>query len=79
MLAGLDNQMIETATTEDEAAEGLEAALETQEMEVEGDGGREVEEEGGGNQRALKALEFLTQDADPSGTTLLMPAMASMS
>ena len=42
VVAGLDNLRIETAGTEEEAAEGLEAALETQELEVEGDGGREV-------------------------------------
>ena len=33
----------------------------------EGDGGSEGEEGGGGTQRALEALEFLTQDAEPSG------------
>ena len=33
--------------------------------------GREGEEGGGGTQRALEALEFLTQEAEPSGTTLL--------
>ena len=32
MLAGLSNLIIETAVTEEEAAEGLEAALETQDM-----------------------------------------------
>ena len=42
MLACLTHLSIETAGTEEEAAEGLEAALETQEMEVEGYGGREV-------------------------------------
>ena len=31
----------------------------------------EGEEVGGGTQRALGALEFLTQDAEPSGTTLV--------
>ena len=62
---------IETARTEEEAAEGLEAALETQEMEVEGDGGSEGKEGGGGTQRALESLEFLTHDAEPSGTTLV--------
>ena len=56
VLAGLDNLTIETVTTEDEAAEGLEADLETQEMEVEGDGGSKGEEGGGGTQRALEAL-----------------------
>ena len=42
VLAGLDNLTIETAGTEEEAAEGLETALgiSTQEMEVEGDGER---------------------------------------
>ena len=40
-------------------------------MEVEGDWGSEGEEGGGGTQRALEALEFLTQDAEPSGTTLV--------
>ena len=71
-MAGLvDNLTIETAYTEEEAAEGLDAALETQEMEDEGDGGSEGEEGGGGNQRALESLEFLTQDAETSGTTLV--------
>ena len=56
---------------EEEAAEGLEAALATQEMEVEGDGRSEGEEGVGGTQQALEALEFLTQDAEPSGTTLV--------
>ena len=40
-------------------------------MEVEEDEGRELEEGGGGTQRALGALEFLTQEADLSGTTLV--------
>ena len=40
-------------------------------MEVEEDEGSEGEEGGGGTQRALGALEFLTQDAEPSGTTLV--------
>ena len=70
-LAGLDNLTIETATTDEEAAEDLEAALETLEMKVEGDGGSEGEEGCGGTQRALEALEFLTQDAEPIGTTLV--------
>ena len=64
----LNNLKIETAGTEEEATEGLEAALA---MEVEGDREREGEEEGGGTQRALGALEFLTQEAKPSGTTLV--------
>ena len=33
--------------------------------------GSEGEEGGGGTQRALEALEFLTQEAEPSGTTLV--------
>ena len=48
MAARLNNLSIETAGTEEEAAEGLEAALE---MKVEGDRGSEGEEEGGGTQR----------------------------
>ena len=40
-------------------------------MEVEEDVGSEGEEGGGGTQRALEALEFLTQEAEPSGTTLV--------
>ena len=56
VVAVLDNLQIETAGTGEEAAEGLEAAMATQEMEVEGDGGSEGEEGGGGTQRALEAL-----------------------
>ena len=41
VLAGLDNLRIETETSEEEAAEELAEALETQEVEVEGDGGSE--------------------------------------
>ena len=40
-------------------------------MEVEGDRGSEGEEEGGGNQRTLGALVFLTQEAEPNGTTIV--------
>ena len=40
-------------------------------MEVEEERGSEGEDEGGGTQRALGALEFLTQEAEPSGTTLI--------
>ena len=60
-VAGLqmNNLTIETAGTEEEAAEGLEVALE---MEVE-ERGSEGEEGGGGTQRALEALELLTQEA----------------
>ena len=48
--------------------EGLAEALE---MEVEMYRGSEGEEGGRGNQQAPKAIEFLTQEADPSGTTLV--------
>ena len=40
-------------------------------MEVNGDRESEGEDGGGGTQRALEALEFLTQEAEPSGTTLV--------
>ena len=64
MAASLNNLRIETAGTVEEAAEQLEAA---KEMEVEETGkGEEVDNE---TRRALVALEFLTQDAEPSGTT----------
>ena len=64
----LNNLTIETAGTEEEAAEHLDAALG---MEVEETGESEGEEGGDGTQRALGALEFITQDAEPSGTTLV--------
>ena len=41
------------------------------EMEVEEEGAREGEEEGAGTQQALEALEFLTPEAEPNGTTLV--------
>ena len=59
---------IETAFTEEEAAEGMAAALE---MEIEEERDSEGGEEGGGTQQALEALEFLTKEADPSSTTLV--------
>ena len=73
VLAGIHNLSIETAGTKEEASEGLEAALgiSTQEMEVEGEMGSEGEEGGGGTQQALEALEFLSQDTEPSGTMLV--------
>ena len=68
-MAGLlHNLNKETAGTQEEAAEGLAAALE---MEVEEDRWREGEDEGGGTLRALGALEFLTREAESSGTTLV--------
>ena len=48
--------------------EKLTAALE---MEVEEDRDGKGEEGGGGTQRALGALVFLTKDAEPIGTTLV--------
>ena len=68
VLAGINNLRIETAGTEEEAAEHFEAALG---MEVEAERRSKGEDEGGGTQRALGALEFLTQEAEPSGTTLV--------
>ena len=40
-------------------------------MEDTEDKGSEGEDEGGGTQRALEAIEFLTQEAEPSGTMLV--------
>ena len=53
MLTGINNLTIETEVTEDEMAEQLTASLE---MDVEEDRGGEVEDKGGGTQRALGAL-----------------------
>ena len=68
----LNNLSLDTGGTEEEAAEGLEAALG---VKVDGYGKDEdagkSEEEGVGNLRALGSQEFLSQDADPSGTTLV--------
>ena len=68
MAAEMGNLTIETAGTEEGVAKGIASALE---MEVEEDRGRKGEEEGGGTQRALGALELLNQEADPSRTTLV--------
>ena len=67
MLTRINNITIDTEGMEEEAAEQLTAALE---MEVEEDRDSEGEEGGDGTQRALGAPEFLTQDVEPSGTTL---------
>ena len=64
----LHNLNIETAGTEEEAAEGLAAAFG---IEVEEDRKSEGEDEVGGTQRALESLEFLTQDTKPIGTRLV--------
>ena len=68
MAACLNNLTIETAGKEKEAAEVIAALLE---MQVEEDRVNEGEEGGDGTEREMGALEFLTQDADPSGTTLV--------
>ena len=65
---GLANLIIETAGTEEKAVEGLAEALG---MDIEEDEGSEVEEGGRGTLRTLGALEFLTQEAEPSGTSLV--------
>ena len=68
-MAGLlKNLRIETAGTEEEAEEGMAWALRMESVE---DKGSEGEERGRGTPRALEALEFLTQEEDPSGTTLV--------
>ena len=64
MVDRLDNLTIDTAGTEEEAAEQMEAVLG---MEVEETG--KGEEGGDGNQGSLGALELLTQVAELSGTT----------
>ena len=64
----MHNLNIETAATEEEATEGLAAALG---IEVEEDRGSKGYEDDGGTQRALEALEFLTQESEPIGTTLV--------
>ena len=68
VLEGITNLTIETEGTNVEAAEQLKTSLQ---MEVEEDRGSEGEEEGGGTQRTLVYLEFLTQEAEPSGTLLV--------
>ena len=68
MLDGINKLRIETVSTEVEATEGMAEALR---MEVDEDEGSEGEEGGGGTQRSLEALEFLTQEAEPSGTKLV--------
>ena len=67
-MACLYNLNIDTGVTEEEVAAGMAEAAG---MEVEEDRGSEGEEGGDGTQRALGALEFLTQEAELSGTTLV--------
>ena len=67
--AGLQtNLTIETAGTEEEGAEGLADSLRMEGVDAKGSEG---EEGSGGTQRAPEALEFLTQDAELSYTTLI--------
>ena len=68
VVVGIENINIETAGTYEKAAEGLEAVLG---MEIEEEVDDEGEEGGDGTLRALGALEFLTQDADPIWTNLV--------
>ena len=70
VVTDLKNLTIETAGREEDPAENMQEALEM-EIEVEGVNVVEGEEEGGGTIRALGDLELLTQDAEPSGTTLV--------
>ena len=63
---GITNLKIETAGTEEEAEEQLEDVLEMEDRDT-GEG----EEGCDGTRRALGALDFLTQDTYPSGTTLV--------
>ena len=68
--AALDDLTIETAGIEEEAVDQLEEALN---MDIEGAIGGVVEGEEGGDrtQGALRDIEFLTQYAEPSSTTLI--------
>ena len=79
MLAYLHNLSIETATTEEEAAEGLDAVLETQDMEVEGDTGGEGEKVGGGTQQARKPLSSSLRMQIRAALRSLMTVMDSTS
>ena len=66
----MNNLNIETEGTEEEATEGLEDAL-GMELDQDGEGGGEEEEQGYGTERVLGALDFITQDAEPSRETLV--------
>ena len=70
MAAVFNNLNIETPGIEEEAVEGLEAAL-GMDIEEVGYIYGEGKEGGDGTQRALEAIEFLTQDSELSGTTLV--------
>ena len=49
----------------------MEGISEVLEMEFEEEGASKGDEEGGGTQWSLEALEFLIQEIEPSGTTLV--------
>ena len=68
--AEMGNLTIDIEVPEEEVAKNLQGALQ---MKIEEKGGNVVkgEEGGDGTQRALGALEFLAQDAEPSRTTLI--------
>ena len=66
----MGNLSIETAGTEEEAVENIQVVLNMQ-FEEAGGGMVEVKEGVEGSIRALVALEFLTQDAEPSRTMLV--------
>ena len=70
LTSGMHNLIIETVGIEEEAAEGLKVTLGMEIVEV-GEINCEREEGGEGTQREPGDLEFLIQDADPSGTTLI--------
>ena len=72
--ARLNNLRIETAGTEDEAAEGLAASLE---MEVEEDRGSKGEEEGEETTRALGAFSSSLRKPVKAEPRSLMPVMGS--
>ena len=68
MAVVIENINIEKTVTEEEAAERLEVVLE---MEIKEEGEVEGEERCDGTQRVLGALEFLTQEVEPSGTMIV--------
>ena len=70
--AGVESLSVEMEGTEEEVVEGLEVALEMEiDEEGENKGKGEGKDEGDGTLRALEAIEFLTQEAEPSGKALV--------
>ena len=76
MVACLGNLTIETAGTEEEAEEGMAAAIR---MEVEADMGREGEEGVEGLNKNWKPLSSSLRNLSRAELRSLMPAMASTS